>query len=367
MPPPVSRILQEMRKPFHPSYSTALPGTSFEAYYAPMVEDVPKRVDDGVTARLDTLRGGQPGNADWLASPPLLTPDNAGAAALSHRLPRTAATRAVTLLFLVILAALYWDILRDLIREWWDDPNYSHGFLVPLFSGFLVWQRRNELATLTPSGSWAGLPILLAGLGALILGDLGGENFLMRSSLILVIGGLVLLHLGPAIFRRLLFPLLFLFFMVPLPAIVFNALAFPLQNLAAHNAAWVLDRLGVPVLLDGNILRLSQISLGVTEACSGIRSLVSLLAVAVAWAALTLPGRWGGVALAASVVPITVLANAARVVFTGLISQRFGVEYAQGFLHTFSGWLIFVFAFGCLLGVHGLIRFIQSRWQHVTA
>ena len=117
----------------------------------------------------------------------------------------------------------------------------------------------------------------------------------------------------------------------------------------------------MPVLLDGNVIQLSQISLGVTEACSGIRSLISLLAVAVAWAALTLPGIWAMLGLVASVVPITVLANAGRVVMTGIIGQRFGVEYAQGFYHTFSGWVIFVLAFACLLGVHGMIRFAESH------
>ncbi len=267
----------------------------------------------------------------------------------------------VALLLLGLLSALYWQILRDLVRDWWDDANYSHGFLVPLFSGFLVWRRRQQFAALAPSGSWLGLAVLVAGLAALLVGDLAGENFLMRGSLIVAVAGLVLFHLGPAVLRVLLFPLLFLFFMVPLPAIVFNEVAFPLQNLAARNAAWTLDVLGVPVLLDGNVIHLSQISLGVTEACSGIRSLISLLAVAVAWGGLTLSGPWGMVGLVASVVPITVLANASRVVATGLIGQRFGVEYAQGFFHTFSGWLVFLMAFACLLGIHWLIRLGQSR------
>jgi exosortase len=149
--------------------------------------------------------------------------------------------------------------------------------------------------------------------------------------------------------------------MVPLPATLFYAVTSPLQNLAARNAAWLLDLLGVPVLLDGNVIHLSQISLGVTEACSGIRSLISLLAVAVAWAALTIPGIWGMSALVAATVPITVVANAGRVVVTGLIGQWFGIDYARGFFHALSGWVIFVLAFVCLLAVHGVIRFVQAR------
>src|SRR5215468_11511513 len=288
------------------------------------------------------------------AEPAELTPGGPGPEALvGQRYNLWAGLLA--LIFLALLATLYAGILRDLARQWWDDPNYTHGFLVPLFSGFVVWQRRKQLAALSSSGSWMGLPVLLVGVGMLLLGDLAAENFLMRSSLIVVLGGLAPFHFGRDSFRVIAFPLLFLLFMVPLPATLFYAIAFPLQSLAARNAAWTLDALGVPVLLDGNVIQLSQISLGVTEACSGIRSLISLLAVAVAWAALTLPGIWAMLGLVASVVPITVLANAGRVVMTGLIGQRFGVEYAQGFYHTFSGWAIFVFAFACLLGVHGII------------
>ena len=274
-------------------------------------------------------------------------------------------TRAglLTLVFLGLLTGLYAGILRDLAWQWWDDPNYAHGFLVPLFSGFLVWQRRTQLAALPAKGSWIGLPVLLAGVVALILGQVGAELFLMRSSLIVILAGLVLFHLGRDSFRMLAFPLFFLFFMVPLPATLFYAIAFPLQSLAARNAAWMLDALGVPVLLDGNVIHLTKQSLGVAEACSGIRSLISLLSVAVAWAALTLPGIFAMAVFVAAVVPITIVANAGRVVITGLIGQWFGVEYAEGFFHTLSSWLVFVFAFACLVGIHRLIRLVQSRRQ----
>ena len=262
---------------------------------------------------------------------------------------------------LAVLTALYWEVIRVWILDCWDDPNYSHAFLVPFFSGFLIWQRRKELGALTIQGNWIGLPVIVAGIGALLLGDLAGETFLMRSSLIIVLVGLVLFHLGRATFQALAFPLLFLFFMVPLPVIVFNAVAFPLQKFAAQNAAWTLDLLGVPVLLDGNVIYLSRITLGVSEACSGIRSLISLLAAAIAWAHLSLPGIWATAGLAAATVPITMLANSCRVVATGLIAQWFGSEYAQGLFHTFSGWVIFVTAFLGLLAVHGMIRLGQRR------
>lgn len=276
--------------------------------------------------------------------------------------PPQARTAALLLLLLfgALLVALYWRIVPDMVRQWWDDPNYSHGFLVPFFSGYLVWVARDRLraALRQAKANGLGLPVLLAGLGMLLLGEIAAENFLSRSSLIVILAGLILFHIGPSVLRQLSFPLAFLLFMVPLPAILFYAITFPLQNLAAQNAAWTLDQVGIPVLLDGNVLHLSRITLGVTEACSGVRSLISLLALAVAWAYLTLDSRWAMIVLVASALPITVGANAARIVSTGLIGQWFGVSYAQGFFHTFSGWLIFLVAFVALLAVHSLIRLV---------
>ena len=264
----------------------------------------------------------------------------------------------------VVLGAVYWRILRALGIQWWDDANYSHGFLVPLFSLYLVWQQRAALRTLPRAGNSIGIVVVFAGIATLLLGDLGAENFLMRSSLIIIIAGLILFHLGTPVFRALLFPLAFLFFMVPLPGVIFYAVTFPLQRLAAEQAAWTLDALGIPVLLDGNIIHLTQLSLGVTEACSGIRSLISLFAGAAAWAYLLLPPGWAMVIFVAATVPITILANAARVVLTGLIGQQFGVKYASGFFHEFAGFAIYVVAFLCLLATHSLIRAVSRRRRH---
>jgi len=151
---------------------------------------------------------------------------------------------------------------------------------------------------------------------------------------------------------------------VPLPGVVFYALTFPLQRLAAEQAAWILEMIGIPVLLDGNVIHLAQMSLGVTEACSGIRSLISLFAGAVAWAYLLLPGSWSMVIFVAATVPITIVANAARVVLTGLIGQQFGVQYATGFFHEFAGLVIYIVAFLCLLGTYTLIRWLSRQgWR----
>jgi exosortase len=278
--------------------------------------------------------------------------------------PRFVSGAGLGLLLLVALVGvLYAPILRDLAIDWWDDSNYSHGFLVPFFSAFIVWRDRARLSTLRSRGSWYGLPLMLAGLALLVLGQVGAENFLSRSSFVLVLAGLVWFHLGGRLLHAILFPVAFLFFMIPLPAIIFYAVAFPLQGLAAQNAAWVLDRLGMPVLLDGNIIQLSDIALGVTEACSGIRSLISLLALATAWAYLALPGLLPRILFVAAAIPITLIANAGRIVATGFIGQWFGTAYAEGFFHTFSGWLIFVFAFLGLLGVHAGARTAARLWR----
>lgn len=281
-----------------------------------------------------------------------------GALSLPATAPPSAWLAAVVLLALIGL--LYSTVTRDLVRQWWDDPNYSHGFLIPLFSAWLVWRRRAALAV-EGEGTWLGVPVLLLGLAMLLLGDLGAEFFLMRSSLVVVLSGLVLAHFGRATLRALAFPLAFLLFMVPLPSVVLFAMTLPLQTLAAQNAAGALEVLGVPVLLDGNVIHLSQVSLGVTEACSGIRSLISLLAVAVGWGYLTLPGAWRTAVLAATAVPVSVVANAGRVVATAFVAQWAGVEYAQGFMHSVSGWLVFVFAMACLVGTHRALTLTATR------
>jgi exosortase len=260
-----------------------------------------------------------------------------------------------------LLAGLYAPVLLVWLEALWSDPNYSHVYIVPIISGMVIWQRRRTLAALPIRGSSAGLPLLLAGTGALIVGDIGAESFLMRSSLIVVIAGLILFHLGPGMLRALTFPLGFCLFLVPLPAVVFYAMTARLQNIAAETGAWGLDLLGVPVLLDGNVIQLSRVTLGVTEACSGIRSLITLVALGVAWAHLMLPRRWMQIVLVVSVLPITIVANASRVVMTGLVGRWFGVEYAEGFFHFFSGWLVFVLAVLCLLAVHGVLRAVSPR------
>ena len=176
-----------------------------------------------------------------------------------------------------ILAApliwLYWFTVVHLVGQWWHDPNFSHGFFVPLFSAYVLWQQRERIAQIRPAPSWSGLVVLLAALGVLIVGRMGAELFLDRSSMLLVLAGVVILFLGWNRFRAVLFPWACLLLMIPIPTILFNQLTFPLQLLVSRVSAAVLELVGVPLVLEGNILRLATGPLNVAEACSGIRSL----------------------------------------------------------------------------------------------
>ena len=264
---------------------------------------------------------------------------------------RSGATLSVvlTLSITALLAALYYKILYSLGTQWYADPDYSHGFLVPLLSGYFVWERRERLRSLPVAPSPWGIILLGGGLLMLLIGSAGAELYMQRTSIIVVIAGLVLLMLGREFLRVLLFPIAFLFFMVPLPAIIVNAVAFPLQLFAAKTATFCLYNFGIPVLREGNVIVLAGTTLEVAEACSGIRSLQALLALGTVYAYFTQHVMWKRWTLVLLSIQIAIAANAFRVTGTGVLTHYWGVEAAQGFYHTFEGWLIFVVAFALLL------------------
>ena len=264
---------------------------------------------------------------------------------------RSGATLSVVLALSVtaLLAALYYKILYSLGMQWYADPDYSHGFLVPLLSGYFVWERREKLRSLPVVPSPWGIGLLGGGLLMLLIGATGSELYAQRTSLIVVTAGLVLLMLGREFLRVLLFPIAFLFFMIPLPAIIMNAVAFPLQLFAAKTATYCLYNFGIPVLREGNVIVLAGTTLEVAEACSGIRSLQALLALGTVYAYFTQPVMWKRWTLVLLSIPIAIAANAFRVTGTGVLAHYWGIEAAQGFYHTFEGWLIFVVAFALLL------------------
>ena len=249
---------------------------------------------------------------------------------------------------------LYQPVLVNLVRQWWNDANYSHGFLIPLMSAYFVWERREQLGRLTARPSLLGLALLVVGVGLFLLGNVAADLFTMRVSLLMILASLILYLLGREQLKTLAFPILYLLFMIPLPAIVFNAVAFPLQLFAARTATASLQLLDVPVLREGNLITLANTILDVAEACSGIRSLITLLALAATYAYFTQKGFWRRGLLFVSAIPIAIVANAGRVTGTGVLAHFFGDKAALGFFHTFSGWLVFVTAF-ILLFVEGLL------------
>lgn len=260
--------------------------------------------------------------------------------------------------FLILAALMVWlygSILSRLIAQWWSDPNFSHGFFVPAFAGFLLWQDRERLSKTRRAPSIWGLPIILISLVTLILGVFGAELFLSRVSLILLIGGMVVFLLGWPTLRAVIFPLLFLVLMVPIPTIVFSQITFPLQILASKLAAWSLPGLGVPVLREGNVITLPAMPLEVAEACSGIRSLLSLITLTIMYGYLMETRLATRIFLVLAAIPIAVAANAFRIVGTGLLVQYWDPDKAEGFFHAFSGWLIFVVSLGMLFAVHRLL------------
>ncbi|MBI2877030.1 MAG: VPLPA-CTERM-specific exosortase XrtD [Candidatus Tectomicrobia bacterium] len=272
----------------------------------------------------------------------------------------TGVSWGLILVSLVLLGILYHDILAKLVTSWWIDPNYSHGFLIPLVSAYLLWERREQFARLVPAPASWGLLVLCLGLGLLILGQAGAELFLMRSSLLVVMAGMILFLGGRAYLQASAFPLAYLVFMIPLPFLVFNAVAFPLQLFASRFAAAVMQSVGLSVLREGNVIQLPAMTMEVAEACSGLRSLISLLALGMAFAYFTQTGWWRRALLVTLTIPIAILANAFRVTGTGFLAHFLSQKAAEGFYHTFSGWLVFVVAFLALLAV----GFLLSRLDH---
>jgi exosortase len=273
--------------------------------------------------------------------------------------------RSIVASALVAIAILlvYFPVLSSLVRQWSSDENYSHGFIIIPFSLYFAWEKRRALQAAPYRPHAAGLALVALSLLMLLAGLFGAELFLTRVSLIGIIAGTVLFLWGPRHLRLLAFPILLLVLMVPLPAMVFNQIAFPLQLLASRVGETVLTTAGVPVVREGNILELASTKLEVAQACSGIRSLISLLTLGIILGKLTEPRLSMRVLLAILTVPVAIAANAARVAGTGLAANWIGPEAAEGFLHLFSGWLVFVAAFGLLLlAQRALARISPGPW-----
>lgn len=281
----------------------------------------------------------------------------------------------------VALAFVYATVLVKLGLDWWIDPNYSHGLLIPFIIGFILWTERERFARVPKQSSLIlGSIAVLCALGALWAGTAGAELYVQRMSLVLMLAGIVIYFWGVHLLRLLFVPFVLLILAIPIPTIIFNKVAFPLQLFASRCAVWAMRVFDIPVLREGNVIELMPLGsaqtkkLEVVEACSGIRSLMTLLTLAVVFAYFTYPrggsklsglrgesrritqlGLWRSLIIVAAAFPVAILTNALRVSGTGILSRYYGTEIADGFFHSFSGWVIYIVAFLLLFAVGWLL------------
>jgi exosortase len=281
------------------------------------------------------------------------------------------------------VAFAYWGVLARLGRFWWEDENYSHGLLIPFVIGYILWTERERLSSVAerPRVFW-GAGLAVAALLMLWVGTAGAELFTQRTSLVVLLAGLAVYFRGWRLLRAVAVPLFLLALAIPVPTIVFNKIAFPLQLFASRCAVWAMRLCDIPVLREGNVIELYPLGstttkrLEVVEACSGIRSLMTLVTLAVVFAYFTSPsddeGKGGrrferfrvmrAVLVVLAAVPIAIITNAARVSGTGVLARYYGTEVADGFFHEFSGWVIYVAAFLLLFAFGWLLdRFNPTR------
>jgi exosortase len=268
------------------------------------------------------------------------------------------------------LAFVYFAVLAKLGRDWWNDENYSHGLLIPFIIGYIIWQDRKKFDDHHGQpATWLGAIGIGCGLLALWAGTAGAELFVQRASLLILVASIAIYFFGWRALRLLAVPLFLFALAIPIPQIIFNRIAFPLQLFASRCAVAAMSAFEIPVLRQGNVIELMPMGatepkrLAVVEACSGIRSLMTLVTLAVVYAYFTRPNRYTrlgraargtrayrtfaflrAVILVAAAVPIAILTNAARVSGTGVLAHYYGTKVADGFFHSFSGWVIYIVA-----------------------
>ncbi len=250
-----------------------------------------------------------------------------------------------------LMIASFYPMLEWLVAQWMNDDDMGHGFFVPVVAIYIAWQRKDDILNAKISRDYLGLVVMFYGALQFILGTIAAELFLTRSSIVFSIAGAVLFAGGREVLKLTAFPIFLLFFMVPIPTVIYTAITFPLQIFASIVAEKSLLILGIPVLRDGNVLELAEHKLSVVEACSGIRSLLSLTFLSLVYGFFFDSRGWMRALLLIATVPIAIAANAFRVSMTGVLYE-YKSEWAEGFFHTAEGWVIFMIALSLLLAFH---------------
>jgi exosortase len=262
----------------------------------------------------------------------------------------------------VLITICYAPVIYRLILHWYEYEDMGHGFFVPIVAGYIIWQKRHRLVKLPFKPNYWGVALLILAGCQVVLGTLAAEHFLARTALIESIVGCILVVCGTMWVRELAFPLFLLVFMVPIPNIIYHKITFPLQLFASQVAESSLSLLGIPVLREGNILELANEKLSVVEACSGIRSLLSLAFLSLVYGYLFDVKPWMRWLLFFATIPIAIVANASRVTLTGIVAE-INPEYAHGTYHSISGWVVFVVAMVILVTFHQAANQVY-RWTH---
>ncbi len=266
----------------------------------------------------------------------------------------------LVIVFLLCVSLLYYKVVIGLVSDWIHDPNYSHGFLIPIITGYLIWLERDKLKTAKIAPSWWGLIVILLAGAIYLIGRTGGEYYSQRFSIIVMLYGFILSFWGIEVLKICFWPIAYLIFMIPLPYVIYNEIAFPLKLFATHIATSCLQLLGFPIYSSGNIIYLPHMTLEVADACSGIRSLISILALGVILAKFTQDTWIKRIVLVILSIPIVIAANILRIIITGIFAVEDPV-LAQGFFHEFTGEIVFLLGLVLLFLVAFLLRKIGSK------
>jgi exosortase len=261
----------------------------------------------------------------------------------------------------VAALALYAPLVPSLVYEWAKFPNLSHGFAIPFIAGYLIWARRDRLGTIpfTPSG-W-GLPVLVVGLLALVVGIRGDEPFLARVSLPVTLLGLALLLAGPRMTRHVWPGIAYLLFMIPLPWVTVKQITYRSRLFDADATTYLLGWLGVPVYQNGVMLHLPNITLEVADACSSIPAIAALLSLGVAYAAVAQRPLWVRLVLIAATLPFAIGANIVRITSTAAAAYWVGTWTLHTSYHMFNGTVNFLFTFLLLMAFDWALGRVAKR------